>query len=313
MSPAVAAILPLILLCALGAGLRLIGFLDANRRSALEAVVYFVLVPPLILVELNRAPLDLGVLLPLMTGVLLPIAVIMGVVFGLRAAAAPGHVWLDGPGFAATVMGLTRNNIFLVFAASQAFLGQEAAALTAIAAMIYTPTVNIIGVVVCMRYGGGGSASVWGTLRALSSNPFILATAVGILLNVSGIGLPGALGDAAALLSRSAIGLALVCVGAALTLPAVRRAPLGLLATGAMKLVAMPLLVAGLALALDMAPLVALTLVLYHAGPTAPGAYVLARQLGGDADLMAASITLQTVAAAVTIPLVFTLAGQLFA
>ncbi len=313
MSSAVDAIVPLVLLCVLGAGLRFGGFLDDGRRAALEAVVYFVLVPPLILVELNRAPLDLAVILPLMAGVLVPIGLGMGAIFALRAVATDGRAWLDGPGFAATVMGLTRNNIFLVFAASQAFLGPEAAALTAIAAMIYTPTVNVIGVVVCMRYGGGGRASIWGTVKALSSNPFIVATAAGILLNVSGIGLPGALGDAATLLSRSAIGLALVCVGAALTLPAVRRTPVGLAVTGLMKLLLMPLIAAAFALAVDVPALVALTLVLYHAGPTAPGAYVLARQLGGDAELMAASITLQTVAAAVTIPLVFTAARLLFA
>jgi predicted permease len=51
---------------------------------------------------------------------------------------------------------------------------------------------------------------------------------------------------------------------------------------------------------------------LYHAGPTAPGAYVLAKQLGGDADYMAALITSQTVAAAVTMPLVFAVLHGLY-
>jgi predicted permease len=308
LSAVVDAILPLVLLCALGVGLRLVGFLDGSRRAALDAIVYFVLVPPLILVELNRSPLDLAVILPLMAGVLVPIAAIMGLILALHVLARPDDPWLDGPGFAATVMGLTRNNIFIVFAASQALLGSEAAALTAIAAMIYVPTVNVIGVVVCMRYGRGARGSLRATLRALASNPFILATALGIVLNVTGIGLPGVLGDAASLLSRSAIGLALVCVGAALTLPAVRRAPFGLLATAALKLLAMPALAAALAFSAGLEPLVAMTLILYHAGPTASGAYVLARQLGGDAELMAASITLQTVLAAFTVPLVFSLA-----
>ncbi|TVQ30713.1 MAG: AEC family transporter [Geminicoccaceae bacterium] len=307
------AILPLVLLCLLGTGLRIVGFLDGGRRAALDAIVYFVLVPPLILVELNRSPLDLAVILPLMAGVLVPIGLIMGLIFAVHAAARPDDPWLDGPGFAATVMGLTRNNIFIVFAASQALLGSEAAALTAIAAMVYVPTVNVIGVLVCMRYGRGGATSIYATLKALSSNPFIVATAIGILLNVTGIGLPGPIGDAAELLSRSAVGLALVCVGAALTLPAARRAPFGLVATAGLKLLVMPALAAGLAVLAGLEALVALTLILYHAGPTAPGAYVLARQLGGDADLMAAAITLQTVLAAVTIPLVFTLATQFLA
>ena len=36
--------------------------------------------------------------------------------------------------------------------------------------------------------------------------------------------------------------------------------------------------------------------------PTASGAYLLARRMGGDAQLMAEIITLQTVAAAITLP-----------
>jgi predicted permease len=36
--------------------------------------------------------------------------------------------------------------------------------------------------------------------------------------------------------------------------------------------------------------------------PTSPSAYVLARQMGGDAPLLAQIITLQTILAAVTMP-----------
>ncbi|MNT75985.1 hypothetical protein D3C72_2149370 [compost metagenome] len=44
-------------------------------------------------------------------------------------------------------------------------------------------------------------------------------------------------------------------------------------------------------------------LVLFFALPTAPTAYVLTRQLGGDSHLMAGIITLQTLLAAVSLPL----------
>ena len=48
-------------------------------------------------------------------------------------------------------------------------------------------------------------------------------------------------------------------------------------------------------------------LVLFFALPTAPTAYVLTRQLGGDGHLMAGIITLQTLLAAASLPLVLTL------
>ncbi|MEO1089626.1 MAG: AEC family transporter [Pseudomonadota bacterium] len=301
----VQAILPLVILTAFGAVLRLIGFLDPTRRAALESVVYFVLVPPLIIRAMNRAEFEAAVVVPLLVTVLVPIALICALAFALRAAAPTRVRWLHGPGFPSTIMGLTRNNIFIVFAASQALLGDEAAALTAIAAMIYVPAVNVIGVVACMRYGSAPSTAVWATIRALSSNPFIVATAVGLVLNLTDIGLPGPLDPAAKLLSDSALGLALVCVGAGLTLPAVRMAPAGLLVTAGLKLALMPLMALGLASAMGMAAPAALAVVLYHAGPTAPGAYVLAKQLGADAEYMAALVTSQTSMAAFTVPLLF--------
>ena len=48
---------------------------------------------------------------------------------------------------------------------------------------------------------------------------------------------------------------------------------------------------------------------LFSTMPTAPSAYILARQLGGDAPLMAGIIALQTLVAALAIPLVLTIAG----
>jgi predicted permease len=43
--------------------------------------------------------------------------------------------------------------------------------------------------------------------------------------------------------------------------------------------------------------------------PTGSGAYVLARQMGGDAAMVANMLTLQVMAAALTIPAVLYLAG----
>ena len=48
-------------------------------------------------------------------------------------------------------------------------------------------------------------------------------------------------------------------------------------------------------------------MVLFFALPTAPTAYVLTRQLGGDSHLMAGIIPLQTLLAAASLPLVLVL------
>ena len=47
--------------------------------------------------------------------------------------------------------------------------------------------------------------------------------------------------------------------------------------------------------------------VLWAAMPTAPASYTLARQMGGDAKLMATIITLMTLTAALTMPVMLAL------
>ena len=67
------------------------------------------------------------------------------------------------------------------------------------------------------------------------------------------------------------------------------------------------LVVEGLAWALGLSGLLVQVAVLLAALPTATSAYILARQLGGDAPLMAGIISGQTLLAMVTIPLMLSL------
>ena len=50
-------------------------------------------------------------------------------------------------------------------------------------------------------------------------------------------------------------------------------------------------------------------LVIFHALPTAPSAYILARQMGGDARLMAGILTTQTALGIITLPAWIALLG----
>jgi predicted permease len=65
----------------------------------------------------------------------------------------------------------------------------------------------------------------------------------------------------------------------------------------------MPLLAMALSPLLGLNSQAQAVLVLFAAMPTATSAYILSRQLGGDAPLMAAVITAQTLVAMLTLPL----------
>jgi predicted permease len=61
---------------------------------------------------------------------------------------------------------------------------------------------------------------------------------------------------------------------------------------------------AGLAMAMGLSGTLVQACVLLAALPTATSSYILARQLGGDAPLMAAIVSGQTLLAVATIPLI---------
>ena len=78
------------------------------------------------------------------------------------------------------------------------------------------------------------------------------------------------------------------------------------------KFAAMPTLTAGACLIAGLDGEVALLAVLFNALPTASSSYVMARQMGGDAPLMASLVATQTVVAALTVPLAMLAAQAIF-
>ena len=144
----------------------------------------------------------------------------------------------------------------------------------------------------------------------MTRNPLIIACVAGIIVNVSGLGLATPLVTFFDLLGSAAPAVGLICVGAGLDIAAARagRSWVGLSAV--LKLVAMPLIALGFAQALGMTGPAAYVLVIFHALPTAPSAYILARQMGGDARLMAGILTTQTALAIITLPIWISLLGS---
>ena len=77
-----------------------------------------------------------------------------------------------------------------------------------------------------------------------------------------------------------------------------------------LKLVLMPVIAVTLALQFGLADSNLAVVTICSAVPTASSAYVLARQMGGDAPLLAQIITLQTILAAATMPVAIALAAM---
>ena len=137
----------------------------------------------------------------------------------------------------------------------------------------------------------------------------IVACLTGLLLNAIGIGLPPLVGPLLDILGRASLPVALLAVGAGLELAAVRSAGPVVAVTSALKIIGLPILTFVLCQVIGVGGTAASVAVLYACLPGSASAYVMARQMGGDTAIMAGSITVTTIAAAVTMPLILIVLG----
>jgi len=283
----------------------LLGVLLGNRHwpssefwVQMERLIYFVLFPAMLVGTLATADVSqvpVGRLALVLLGAM--------ALFGMALWHFRGWLALEPAAFTSVFQGAVRFNTYVGVAGAAALHGSLGATTAAVAVALMVPIVNVMCVASFVAAGTLGSASVGKSALALIKNPLILGCLVGIALNLSGIGLPGWSEDTVSLLGGAALPLGLVAVGVALRPRALLRFDRGVLATNTIKLVLMPVLVLVLAWALRLDPVSRDVALLFAALPTATSAYILARQLGGDAELMAAIITGQTLLAMLTLPM----------
>ena len=216
---------------------------------------------------------------------------------------------LHPPGFTSLLQGAVRFNTYLGIPLVVAFYGLETIALGALFIAFMVPFINVLCVWVLARYSGGGITAA-GAAPEMIRNPLILACLAGIAVNASGLGLAAPLEKFFSLVGGAAPAVGLLCVGAGLDLVAARAGKIWVALSAVLKLVAMPLIALGFAELLGVGGAAAKVLILFHALPTAPSAYILARQLGGDARLMAGILTAHTALAIVTLPLWISILGN---
>lgn len=295
---------PLFLLILLGALLGRLRQPSGDFWAQLERLIYFLLFPAMLVATLATADVSqvpVGRVAVALLGA-------MGL-FGALLWALHGWLGLAAPAFTSAFQGALRFNTYVGVAGAAALHGAPGATVAAVAVALMVPVVNVLCVASFIAAGTLGTGSLGKSLAALARNPLILGCLLGIALNLGGIGLPGWSQATVELLGRAALPLGLVAVGVALRPRALMRLDRGTWATNLVKLVLMPALVLLLARGLGLDPVSRDVALLFAALPTATSAYILARQLGGDAEMMAALITGQTLLAMLTLPLWLRLAG----
>ena len=299
MPPLLTALLPLFILIVAGYYMRKAEFPNEEFWPGAERFNYFILFPALLFSSLATAPLTDPALPRLLIAVLLCLFVCsVGLLIACRL-----YKW-PGARFGALVQGALRFNTYLGLAAVGGLFGKEGLFIASVVLALYVPTVNIISV---LAFSVGNHTSIKAVLLPIIKNPLIISCFAGVLFNLSGLELIWGMDRLLGLLASTSLPLGLLTVGAALQPKELHGEVRTLCSISVVRLLIVPAVAFTCAYLLGLPALDRSILVLFFALPTAPTAYVLTRQLGGDSHLMAGIITLQTLLSAASLTIVMSL------
>ncbi|MFC6444700.1 AEC family transporter [Shinella zoogloeoides] len=301
-------ILPVFLLVVLGALLKRWRQIDRDMWNGLEQLGFFVLFPALLFITLAKAEfsgIDAGAIALGSIGSVTLIALLLILSWPLFRAAQ-----VSGASYTTVFQTSTRWNAFIALAIGEKLYGAESLALVALVATLIIIPLNFYNIAILVWFGGG-TRSLKTFAQKILTNPMIIGSVLGVLVNLSGVHIYAPLMQTVEFVADTSLSLGLIMVGAGLKLAdALKPRPLALLPVG-LKLVFMPLVMTGAAYALGLRGEQLLTIAMGASVPTAMNGYVLAKQMGGDAPLYAAVATLQTIASFFTIPMVLTATAYL--
>jgi malonate transporter and related proteins len=299
-------LIPVLAVIATGWAVRASGFLSDVDAKGLERVTYYVFIPAIMVYTLAMSDLGKVPVLRVTLTLLLPQAVAAVMILSLRGWLEKAGI--DGPAFTSVFQGAVRWNSFIALGLSGALYGKEGLAYCAIAFAVLIPCANLASLIVLGRYGAERRPfQLAPFLVTLIKNPFIWSTIVGLTFQVMGVPLPGMLATYTDILGKAALAAGLVMVGTGLDLKLLQKPGPGFVMASGIKLLAMPVMTGILGASLGLSGAALAVPMIAAAVPTAAASYILAKQHGGDAPLMAAIITGQTIVAALSLPLMLIL------
>ncbi|SCZ07934.1 AEC family transporter [Microvirga guangxiensis] len=308
MSAVFASLIPTFLIIATGWLCRVTNFVSEQQWWGLERATYVIFFPALIIDTLSRADLSSVPVLGVGGALVGAILLMSGLMLALRPL-LERYASIDGPSFTSIFQGATRWNTFVALAVAGSLFGQRGIALIAVAIAAMVPLLNLLAFYVFIRFAGRPRQSPWEILRSFLTNPFIWSCAVGLLLNLLVPPLPKPIAGYIDLLGRASLAAGLLIVGAGLDIRRLAKPGFPHALATACKLFLMPVLAVTFAYYAGVRGNDILVTIIAASVPSAAAGYVLARQMGGNAPLMAEILTLQTLLALGSMPLMISLLG----
>ena len=296
-----AALVPVFLLIVLGFALRRRMLTQDAVWTGLEQLVSYVLFPALLVDTLARADLA-SVPIAGVGGALMLSVMLMSALCLLLRPVLASRLGIDSRSFTSVFQGANRWQTFVALSVADAMWGNRGITLASVAMVAMIPLLNTFCVAVLARYASPQRLSWPAVFLAIAKNPLIIACIVGLAINVTHAPYPGPAHAFMDSLGRCSLATGLLVVGAGLHFEGLRRSGSAALLTVVLKLAVMPLIAITLGMYFGLTGTSLAVVACCSSVPCASNSYILARQMGGDAPLMAQIITLQTMIAIVTMP-----------
>ncbi|MGV3468622.1 AEC family transporter [Limnobacter sp.] len=265
----------------------------------IEKLVYFVLFPCLLFFSVATSNFDVNTVGAFALGG--PAVIFTAFLLGWSGLLFSNMGRVD---FASGLQTAYRFNSYIGLALASRLGGQSAVANIAILLALGVPLCNVLAVST-MSKGGRLSAFV-----DILRNPLIIGTCLGIAAKLMGVQVPEPVMLTLERLAQAAVSLGLLAVGAGLVFSGLKgNWPVSVWWLF-VKLLVSPLVAVLYAHFTGLGQEQTMVLLVFSAIPSASSAYILAARMGGNAPLVACLISMSTVGAAITLPLVFGLAQR---
>ncbi|MGM0613987.1 MAG: AEC family transporter [Pseudomonadota bacterium] len=290
--------LPVFVMVFLGVGLKRLGWVDGAFINTASALVFKATLPTLIFMSLIQADLSVALNVPLLM---------------FFAIATVGQLLISGLGAwrqvpytdrGVYIQGAFRGNCGIVgLALAAAMYGNYGLSAGGVLLGVVILTYNTLSVIVLTAFHPDKRLSWRQLMIGIAKNPLILSVVLAIPFAAFSVPLPEWVLTSGEYFASLTLPLALICIGATLSVTSLRRGSHAALGASLLKMVVLPIVSTLAAWLIGFSGRELGLLFLFFASPTAAASFVMVKALGGNTALAANIVAITTLMASLTITL----------
>lgn len=271
---------------------KIIKFPSLDFWNGLDKMTYYLFFPSMLIYSLSTASFDDNLdASKMVLATLLVVALMCTFLFILQSVCK-----FNNKEFTSLFQGSARYNTYILVAIVSLAYKDEGLVLAIFLITFMIPFINVVSVIMFSIYvRNSEKLSLKKIVTSIITNPLILACVIGGTLNFSGIGLPLLIKPVVKSLGEPAVLLGLLSVGISLKFGSFKTKKATLWLAPLLKLIGMPALAFFLGRFFGISDMMLGVMILFCAMPTATNSYILAKQLGGDIELISTIITAEVV------------------